>query len=173
MKNELPIVEKEHTPLVFPIAEPKGKTEFKLPSTDQDFVIGTLSSDVGLVPIITGSLSGRDRMGSWLARWNVGRMSFVVDPGLYALGSPDSASSVVVTANYKMSFDQLRTALSGHDCWILVLDTKGINVWCAAGKGTFGTVELYDRIVESRLAEVVTHRTILAPQLGAPGVVLM
>jgi acetyl-CoA decarbonylase/synthase complex subunit gamma len=97
-------------------------------------------------------------------------MSFIVDPGLYALGAPDSSSAVVVTANYKMSFDQVRAAMAGRDCWILVLDTKGINVWCAAGKGTFGTVELYDSIAASRLAEVVTHRKIIIPQLGAPGV---
>ncbi len=45
-----------------------------------------------------------------------------------------------------MSFDQLRSALGGIDGWILVLDTKGINVWCAAGKGTFGTDELVQRI---------------------------
>ena len=66
-------------------------------------------------------------------------MSYTVDPGLYALGKPDDSSPVLVTANYKMSFDRLREALPERDAWILVLDTKGVNVWCAAGKGTFGT----------------------------------
>ena len=52
----------------------------------------------------------------------------------------------------------------------LVLDTKGINVWCAAGKGTFGTDELIRRINLVKLHEVVEHREIIVPQLGAPGV---
>ncbi len=170
MKNALPIRNKESVPLNLPMAEPKEEVKFHLPSAKQNFVIGTTSSPIGQIPTVAGSLSGQDRLGSWLARWNIGRLSFVVEPGLYALGVPDSDSPVVVTANYKMSFDQLRVALTGHDCWILVLDTKGINVWCAAGKGTFGTVELYDRILGSRLVEVVTHRKIIVPQLGAPGV---
>jgi hypothetical protein len=51
-----------------------------------------------------------------------------------------------------------------------VLDTKGINVWCAAGKGTFCTDEIVARIAASRLASRVGHREIIVPQLGAPGV---
>jgi acetyl-CoA decarbonylase/synthase complex subunit gamma len=76
----------------------------------------------------------------------------------------------MVTANYKMSFDRLREVLSGRDVWILVLDTKGINVWCAAGKGTFGTKEVVDRIESSGLARIVSHRELILPQLSGPGV---
>jgi hypothetical protein len=54
--------------------------------------------------------------------------------------------------------------------YILVLDTRGVNVWCAAGKGTFGTDELVQRITEVQLAEIVSHRRLILPQLGAPGV---
>jgi acetyl-CoA decarbonylase/synthase complex subunit gamma len=97
-------------------------------------------------------------------------MDYTIDPGLYALGSPDAASPVLVSANYKLSFDTLRAALPGRNAWILVLDTRGINVWCAAGKGTFGTEELIRRIAASALAEVVSHRVLVVPQLGAPGV---
>jgi hypothetical protein len=52
----------------------------------------------------------------------------------------------------------------------MVLDTHGINVWCAAGKGTFGTDELVRRVEATRLHQVVRHRTLILPQLGAPGV---
>lgn len=97
-------------------------------------------------------------------------MHYTVDPGLYALGSPDRTSPVLVTASYKMSFDYLRSALPGRDAWILVLDTKGINVWCSAGKGTFGTTELVDRIAASALEMVVDHRSVILPQLAGPGV---
>jgi len=97
-------------------------------------------------------------------------MRYTIDPGLYALGNPDEHSPVMVTANYKMSFDRLREVLPGRDVWILVLDTKGINVWCAAGKGTFGTKELVDRIESSGLARLVSHRELILPQLSGPGV---
>ncbi len=54
--------------------------------------------------------------------------------------------------------------------WILVLDTKGINVWCSAGKGTFGTMELVNRIESSGLGKIVSHRELILPQLSGPGV---
>jgi acetyl-CoA decarbonylase/synthase complex subunit gamma len=97
-------------------------------------------------------------------------MHYTIEPGLYALGKPDKESPVFVTANYKMSFDKLREALPGRDVWILVLDTKGINVWCASGKGTFGTMELVDRIESSGLNRIVSHRELILPQLSGPGV---
>jgi len=90
-------------------------------------------------------------------------MNYTIDSGLYALGIPDSQSPVLVTANYKMSFDKLREALP-------VLDTKGINVWCASGKGTFGTDELVGRIESSGLSQIVSHREMILPQLSGPGV---
>jgi hypothetical protein len=97
-------------------------------------------------------------------------MKYKVDPGLYALGEPDDTTPVLVTANYKMSFDALRKDLPGRNAWILVLDTNGVNVWCAAGKGTFDTSELVERIESSGLARVVSHRSVILPQLSAPGV---
>ncbi len=105
-----------------------------------------------------------------LARWAINRMGHRVGPGLYALGNPTPESPVFVTANYTLSFDALRSALKGIDSYILVLDTQGVNVWCAAGKGTFGTDELVRRIEATRLQEVVQHRVLILPQLGAPGV---
>ncbi len=97
-------------------------------------------------------------------------MDFTVEPGLYALRNPDEQTPVLVTANYKMSFDRLRQSLPGRDAWILALDTKGINVWCSAGKGTFGTEELVSRIESSSLTRVVAHRKLILPQLAGPGV---
>jgi hypothetical protein len=97
-------------------------------------------------------------------------MDYKVEPGLYCVGAPDEKSPVLVTANYKMTFDRLRKELEGLSAWILVLDTDGVNVWCAAGKGTFGTEELVHRIGDVQLGKVVSHRTVVAPQLGATGV---
>jgi hypothetical protein len=106
----------------------------------------------------------------FLARWGVNRSGHRVEPGLYALGDPTPDSPVLVTANYTLSFDALRSALRNTDAYLLVLDTEGINVWCAAGKGTFGTEELGHRIEATELAGIVRHRELILPQLGAPGV---
>jgi acetyl-CoA decarbonylase/synthase complex subunit gamma len=105
-----------------------------------------------------------------MVRWGIRRYTYTVDPGLYALGSPGDRSPVLATANYKLSFDALRRELAGRDAWLLALDTRGINVWCAAGKGTFGTDELVRMVEKADLAQVVAHGTLVLPQLGAPGV---
>jgi len=131
---------------------------------------GEVETSVGGVPRVATRLMLRDRLGHWRVRWGVGRARLRVPPGLYAVGEPDARSPVLVTANYKMSFDRLRAELAGRDAWILVLDTKGINVWCAAGKGTFGTDELIRRVEAARLAAIVEHRKLVLPQLGATGV---
>ena len=131
---------------------------------------GVVPTDAGDVPRVRTALDARDRLGTFKARWGVGRMDCRVPPGLYAVGNPDAAATVLVSANYKMSFDCLRAAMAGRDAWILVLDTDGINVWCAAGKGTFGTDELVRRVQAVSLERVVSHRTLVVPQLGAPGV---
>lgn len=118
----------------------------------------------------TSAITLANRWDHLLARLGVDRLGHRVQPGLYALGQPDSTSPVFVTANYTLSFDALRSALKGIDGYILVLDTKGVNVWCAAGKGTFGTDELVHKTEETRLQQVVAHRELILPQLGAPGV---
>ncbi|NJD90450.1 MAG: acetyl-CoA synthase subunit gamma [Geobacter sp.] len=122
------------------------------------------------MPVISPQLTFADTLGSWKARWGIGRMSYLVPPGLYAIGAPDSASPVVVTANYKMTYDLVRSALKGRNLWLLVLETYGINVWCAAGKGTFGTGELVRRIEACGLGAMVAHRELLLPIMGAAGV---
>jgi len=140
------------------------------PDLDQPFVQGSIETPVGPVPRVTSSLTHNDRWGTFKVRWGIGRMNYKVQPGLYALGNPSRQSPVLVTANYKLSFDTLRRSLPEFDAWVLVLDTDGVNVWCAAGKGTFSTAELVNRIKTSSLAEVVDHRQVILPQLGAPGV---
>jgi hypothetical protein len=129
-----------------------------------------MQTRIGSVPRVWSSLTRADRWGSIKARWGVGRMRYIIEPGMYALGSPDVHAPVLVTANYKMSFDRLREALPGRHAWILVLDTNGINVWCAAGKGTFGTEELIRRIDSSGLAHITDHRQLILPQLSGPGI---
>ncbi|UCG60037.1 MAG: hypothetical protein JSU70_11050 [Phycisphaerales bacterium] len=122
------------------------------------------------IPKVPAQLHLSDWIGTAKVRCGIGRMNYAVDPGLYAVGDPDGDSPVFVSANYKLSFDALRKELGGLDGWILVLDTKGVNVWCSAGKGTFGTDEIVNRVGIVGLETIVNHRRLILPQLGAVGV---
>jgi hypothetical protein len=138
----------------------------------QTGLCGCLTDNPSLPEIRTtvSTITFADHFDHFLARWAIRRGNHRVDPGLYRLGNPTPESPVFASANYTLSFDVLRSSLAGIDAWILVLDTKGINVWCAAGKGTFGTEELVRRIIMTGLALVVNHKKIIVPQLGAPGI---
>ncbi len=146
--------------------------EISLTSYDKNskWVKNEIHTPKGTVPVISTDLGFQDIFGTWKVRWGIGRMNYKINPGIYAVGNPDPTSPVLVSANYKLTFDALRKELAGLDCWILILDTQGINVWCAAGKGTFGTNELVNRIIKTELSEIVTHRILVLPQLGASGV---
>ncbi len=139
-------------------------------SRKESWIAGFIERSSVTIPVVKTSLQAADTLGTVKVRLGIGRSNYKVKPGLYATGSPTDRSQVFVSSNYKLSFDLLRRFLAGMDAWILVLDTKGINVWCAAGKGTFGTAELVSRIRESGLENIVSHRTVILPQLGAPGV---
>ena len=139
-------------------------------SMAQPFVLGAVDTPAGPVPRVGGELSRADNRGTLRVRLGIGRHDYKVVPGLYALNRPTPDSPVLVSANYKLSFDHLRREARELDAWLLVLDTKGVNVWCAAGKGTMGTAELAGRVRSSGLERVVSHRKLILPQLAAPGV---
>ena len=134
------------------------------------FVTAWLDTSIGKTPQVSTRLNWSDRRGSWAMRWGISRNYYLVTPGLYAVGKPDDKSPLLVSANYKLSFDCLRSALDGENAWLLVIDTKGINVWCAAGKGTFGTDEIVRSCTANKVKQLVSHRQLIVPQLGAPGV---
>ena len=118
----------------------------------------------------TGRLTFANHWDHFLARAGVRRQAHRIEPGLYALGHPTPETPVFVTANYTLSFDAVRAALNGRAAYILALDTQGVNVWCAAGEGTFGTDELVRRVEAAGLRDGVSHRGLILPRLGAPGI---
>jgi hypothetical protein len=119
---------------------------------------------------VAAELAMRDKLGTIGARTGFFRNNYKITPGLYCIGEPSTTSPVVVTANYKLSFDTLRQGLVGVNAWLLVIDTRGINVWCAAGKGTFSAEEIAYQVHKANLDQIVTHREVLLPQLSANGV---
>lgn len=122
------------------------------------------------MPRVAAKLTLRDQFGTIGARTGFTRNNYKITPGLYCIGEPNASSPVLVTANYKLTFDALRQKLVGINVWILVVDTRGINVWCAAGKGTFSAQEIAYQIQKANIDQVVNHREVLLPQLSANGV---
>jgi len=137
---------------------------------NRPFDFQTLKPIVVAASAVSPELKFGDYLGAIKVRWGIGRDNYRVAPGLYKIRNPNNESDVFISANYKLSFDALRKNLGGMNAWILVIDTKGVNVWCAAGKGTFATNNLVKSIKENSLELVVKHRRIIVPQLAATGV---
>ena len=90
--------------------------------------------------------------------------------GLFSVGSPTRKSPVLVTGNFTLTVRRLRDALRGRDLWLLVADSKGINIWCAASGGHFTHHSIIAAIRTTGLGDRVDHREIILPQLCATGV---
>ncbi len=91
--------------------------------------------------------------------------------GLYRIGHPDRTSPVLVTGNYELTVRRLVRELDGQvDCWLVVANSRGINVWCSAGGGYFTADDVTSAIRTSGVQEVADHHTLILPQLCAVGV---
>src|SRR5665811_594066 len=90
--------------------------------------------------------------------------------GLFPIGHPDRSSPVVLTGNYTLTVRRVREALRGESVWLLVADSNGINVWCAAGGGHLTHHDVIAALRTSGVAKKVDHRNLILPQLIATGV---
>jgi len=94
-----------------------------------------------------------------------------VKPGVYAVGEPGRDSPLLVTGNFELTVRRLVRAIEGElDAWILVVDSGGINVWCAAGGGFLTADKIIGALHISGLSEVLHHHAVILPQLCANGV---
>ena len=167
--NIMSSMDEVEAPCTTELSDPMAEYEnpgYKLCSYVDRFI----KTDEGLIPIIKPNLGKEDLFSTFYVRCGINRHRYTVAPGLYGIGNPDKDSEVLVTANFKLTFDHLRNKLADINAWILVLDTKGVNVWCAAGKGNFSTRELVKRIKDCSLEKIVDHKRVIVPQLGATGV---
>lgn len=110
-------------------------------------------------------------LGLWLLFFRIIPPYPKVQPGLYAVGHPDENSPVLVTGNFNLTVHRLVRAIDGQvNAWVLVADSAGINVWCAAGGGFFTAEKVIAAVKSSHLNEVVRHHALILPQLCANGV---
>lgn len=149
-----------------PITDTKQTTKIR----NEYWITGFKETGTGKIPVITTKLNKKEILDNIIARMIIFGGNYRIEPGLYCVGNPDENSPVLVTANYKLTFDTVRKELVNIQCWILILDTKGINVWCAAAMGKFSTAEIVKKVKTVNLKNIVKHNTLILPQLGAPGV---
>lgn len=91
-------------------------------------------------------------------------------PGLRPVGEPGPESPVLLTANFALTVAQVERALRGLDAWLLVVDSHGINVWCAAAGGHLTTHDAISALKTTDIGERVEHRQVILPQLAAAGI---
>ncbi|MBZ5615783.1 MAG: 4Fe-4S binding protein [Acidobacteriia bacterium] len=90
--------------------------------------------------------------------------------GLIRVGNPGEDSPVFLSGNYALTVKRLLRKLASTDCYLLVANSRGCNVWCAAGMNEFSEFDVIDAINVSGLKNQVRHRRIIAPAYAAPGV---
>jgi NAD-dependent dihydropyrimidine dehydrogenase PreA subunit len=95
---------------------------------------------------------------------------FPTETGLRTVGAPGPEAPVFVTCNFDLTVRRVLKALQGLDCYLLVAPSHGINVWCASGGGMFNAHSVTSVVKTSRIAEKVSHRTLILPQFSGPGI---
>jgi len=106
----------------------------------------------------------------WLRDTALRMLPHATRPGLYAIGQPGRDAPVLCTGNFTLTVRRLKDALAGHDAWLLVANSHGINVWCAAGGGHLTHHDVIAAIRSSGVERRVDDRTIVLPQLSATGI---
>jgi NAD-dependent dihydropyrimidine dehydrogenase PreA subunit len=90
--------------------------------------------------------------------------------GLIRLGNPDRHSPVLLTANYILTVSRVKRALAGTNAFLLVANSRGVNVWCAATGGHLTAHEVISVLKTSGIEQLVDHRKVILPQLAATGI---
>ncbi len=97
-------------------------------------------------------------------------LPFPCKTGLIKIGNPDRNSPVFLTCNYHLTVERVKRVLKGIDAYLLVANSRGINVWCAATGGLFTNHNVISVLKVTGVEELVDHRNIMLPQLAATGV---
>lgn len=90
--------------------------------------------------------------------------------GLIKIGNPDRNSPVCLTCNYHLTVERVKRALKDIDCYLLVANSRGFNVWCGATGGHFTNHDVISVLKTSGIEELVNHRKVMLPQLAATGI---
>jgi NAD-dependent dihydropyrimidine dehydrogenase PreA subunit len=90
--------------------------------------------------------------------------------GLVRIGNPNRGSPVLLTCNFRLTVARVRRALRGVDAYLLVANSRGVNVWCAATGGLLTDHDVVSVLKTSGIEAAVDHRQLILPQLAATGI---
>lgn len=90
--------------------------------------------------------------------------------GLIKIGDPTASSPVLLTGNFRLTVELVKKAVRGLDLYLLIANSKGINVWCAATGGHLNNHSVISVIKTSGIGKLVEHKNIILPQLAATGI---
>lgn len=97
-------------------------------------------------------------------------LPFPCATGLVRIGNPTRQSPVLLTCNFRLTVERVRRALRGVDAFLLVANSRGVNVWCAATGGLLTDHDVVSVLKTSGVEAQVDHRRLILPQLAATGV---
>lgn len=97
-------------------------------------------------------------------------LPFPTRTGLVRIGDPGPGSPVLLTGNFRLTVDRVRSALTGLDAYLLVANSRGVNVWCAATGGLLTDHDVISVIKTSGIDGLVDRREVVLPQLAATGI---
>jgi ferredoxin len=90
--------------------------------------------------------------------------------GMIKIGNPSRTSPVFLTCNYHLTVERLKKALHGFDCYILIANSNGHNVWCGATGGHFTNHDVISVLKTSGIEKLVVRKDVILPQLAATGI---
>lgn len=97
-------------------------------------------------------------------------LPFPCETGLVEIGRPGRDSPVLLTCNFRLTVERVKRALEGLDAYLLVANSRGVNVWCAATGGLLSNHDVVSVLKTSGIDERVDHREVILPQLAATGI---
>jgi NAD-dependent dihydropyrimidine dehydrogenase PreA subunit len=92
------------------------------------------------------------------------------ESGLVRIGNPGRDAPVLLTCNFRLTVERVKRALAGLDAYLLVANSRGVNVWCAATGGLMTDHDVVSVLKTSGIERLVDHRQVILPQLAATGI---
>lgn len=90
--------------------------------------------------------------------------------GLVKIGNPGRNAPVFLTGNFRLTVERVERAIEGIDAYLLVANSRGVNVWCASTGGLFTNHDVISVLKTSGIEDLVDHRQVILPQLAATGI---
>ncbi|PKP59437.1 MAG: hypothetical protein CVT88_05485 [Candidatus Altiarchaeales archaeon HGW-Altiarchaeales-1] len=93
------------------------------------------------------------------------RVNPTTEPKMYAIGTPDENSPVLITSNFALTYFAVAGDVESAkiSCWLLVMDTEGLAVLVALAGGKLTADKIKEAMDNSKVENLVKHRKLVVP----------